>query len=365
MKLQGTSQDSRFADERPVGEHYDAILEAVKETARGRWFLEEFARRNRATDTDAVMTALSRVEAMLERQDEKADQQRIRTDLLDMIAVIARTRAEIAAMRPDADGNSSLSAATTELQLIVNTIERATSDILARAEEIQEVAAKLRAVGAAPALCDALDACATDIFTGCSFQDLTGQRIGKIVDIVEYLENRLNAMMTMWSDEGTTRTTPQVRWAEQTDAHLLNGPAALGEGIEQDEVDQLFQAPLPADEARADATDAVRQPKEAAEESDLSDPELFDIRAINPRLRPREADEDGAEPDVFERVTGGRTFDVAATGRADRRDAREAKLDRGWEEREISAGLPSSGREPVPDVDLSALTREQKQVLFS
>ena len=176
--MQGTSNDSNSADERLDGEHYDAILDAVMETARGRWFLEEFANRKRAADTETVMTALSRLEKMMEQQGEKADQQRIRTDLLDMIAVIARTRAEIASMRPDSDGNSSLSVATTELELIVSTTEQATSDILAAAEDIQEQAWKLREAGVSPAICDALDARATDIFTGCSFQDLTGQRIG-------------------------------------------------------------------------------------------------------------------------------------------------------------------------------------------
>jgi citrate lyase beta subunit len=38
---------------------YDAILSAIMETARGRWFLSEYARRNRRADTDAVLSALN------------------------------------------------------------------------------------------------------------------------------------------------------------------------------------------------------------------------------------------------------------------------------------------------------------------
>ena len=44
---------------------YDAIAAAVMETERGRWFLAEFARRNRAADTAAILDALAAVETRL------------------------------------------------------------------------------------------------------------------------------------------------------------------------------------------------------------------------------------------------------------------------------------------------------------
>ena len=241
--MQGTSNDSNSADERLDGEHYDAILDAVMETARGRWFLEEFANRKRAADTETVMTALSRLEKMMEQQGEKADQQRIRTDLLDMIAVIARTRAEIASMRPDSDGNSSLSVATTELELIVSTTEQATSDILAAAEDIQEQAWKLREAGVSPAICDALDARATDIFTGCSFQDLTGQRIGKVVHTLQFIEERVNAMMSIWGGiESFDEVVPVAHTRPSDGDSPMHGPPLPDEdGLSsQEDIDALF-----------------------------------------------------------------------------------------------------------------------------
>ena len=48
---------------------YDTILAAVMETARGRWFLSEFAHRNRNTDTKMVLTAISRLESLLKTND--------------------------------------------------------------------------------------------------------------------------------------------------------------------------------------------------------------------------------------------------------------------------------------------------------
>jgi hypothetical protein len=40
---------------------FDTIEAAVMETARGRWFLKEYARRNRNADTQAVLEALERL----------------------------------------------------------------------------------------------------------------------------------------------------------------------------------------------------------------------------------------------------------------------------------------------------------------
>ena len=46
---------------------YDSILAALMETARGRWFLQEYASRNRNADTQMLLTAIGRLETMIER----------------------------------------------------------------------------------------------------------------------------------------------------------------------------------------------------------------------------------------------------------------------------------------------------------
>lgn len=53
-------------------EDYDSVASAVMETERGRWFLEEFARRNRAADTETVVAALAAMEARLCAGDARA-----------------------------------------------------------------------------------------------------------------------------------------------------------------------------------------------------------------------------------------------------------------------------------------------------
>src|ERR1700754_1433001 len=52
----------------PSEEDYDAISAAFMETARGRWFLGEFAKRNRNADTHLVLDAVARIEQTLTAQ---------------------------------------------------------------------------------------------------------------------------------------------------------------------------------------------------------------------------------------------------------------------------------------------------------
>ncbi len=83
-----------------------------------------------------------------------------------------------------------------ELDAIVHMTESATSRILSATELMQEIAWTLRESGANNALCDHLDEQAMEIYTACSFQDLTGQRTRKVIEVLRYLEERINAAVT-------------------------------------------------------------------------------------------------------------------------------------------------------------------------
>ena len=74
---------------------YEAILAAVSESARGRWFLEEYARHNRTADTEILLDALDRLERRMDRQSDAEDVTHA-TALRDISAAIARARVEIA-----------------------------------------------------------------------------------------------------------------------------------------------------------------------------------------------------------------------------------------------------------------------------
>ena len=81
------------------------------------------------------------------------------------------------------------------------------------------------------------------IFEACNFQDLTGQRISKVMNTMKFIEHHIVAMMEIWGgvDEIKSHAPPVVDTRDE-DAKLLNGPRALGESghASQDDIDALF-----------------------------------------------------------------------------------------------------------------------------
>ena len=80
------------------------------------------------------------------------------------------------------------------------------------------------------------------IFEACSFQDLTGQRITKVVATLQHIEPRVARFVeAMRAKDLSGFIDEQERdRAERKSKFMLNGPAAEGEGIAQAQVDQLF-----------------------------------------------------------------------------------------------------------------------------
>jgi chemotaxis protein CheZ len=219
---------------------YEAIEAAVMETARGRWFLAEYARRNRHADTTMLLKALDRIESSIGGTKSVEPVERIRFDLVEMSKAIARTKTEIASIKPDADDHGKFGEASEELDSVVQATEKATSDILACAERIQEIAWTLREQGVEGEVCDLLDVNATEIYTACSFQDITGQRTRKVISVLRYLEDRINAMIGIWGLDGAMAAEAAEKRAVDEDKALLNGPARPGMGLDQSDVDMVM-----------------------------------------------------------------------------------------------------------------------------
>ncbi|WP_417768546.1 protein phosphatase CheZ [Stappia sp.] len=219
---------------------YDAILTALTDTDRGRWFLQEYTRRNQKPDTQVVLEAIGRLETAMTRERAVPSIDRIRLDIADMQEAIERTKREIANIKHEQEDGNRFIEASNELDAIVTKTESATQEILAAAEAIQETAWTLRENGADEASCDDIDARATEIFMACSFQDLTGQRTQKIVQVLQYLESRINLMISIWGIENATATDTKFVEDKRPDAHLLNGPQMEGKGVSQNAVDEMF-----------------------------------------------------------------------------------------------------------------------------
>jgi len=224
-------------------EDYLLIEDAIAANARGRAFLRMRDQRSRVIATDDVKRMVRGIttsvkKAALPENDGGAHLRILRQELHDMSVCIQQTRSEVAALRPDETGNNRIMAATGELDAIVTATERATSEILNSAEQIQALVSRLPKDPVTKPICDELESQITEILTACSFQDITGQRTTKVVNTLHYLEKRVNSMIEIWGLDALNAIGADERSDSRPDAHLLNGPSL--QGVSQDDVDALL-----------------------------------------------------------------------------------------------------------------------------
>ncbi|TXM66059.1 hypothetical protein FV218_20735 [Methylobacterium sp. WL69] len=332
---------------------YDRIETAMSESARGRWFLDEYARRTRADDTQTVLSAIARLETVVTSERDGSHVGRMRGDLMDMANAIARTKAEIAALGTPDHENSRLGGASMALDAIVRSTERATSDILGAAEDVQETAWTLRESGSDAALCDALDQRATEIYTACSFQDLTAQRTARIIHTLRYLEERVASMMAIWGD--SLDTVPPAP-GESASADAVD--------LSQSDVDRFIDAAAPVAATSVAAT-SVAATSVATVASLVLDDETVDFRETESEVPPAPEAVSQAEPSTPSSEEAGAET-PAATDAAIPADGADAEPDDAAKQ-DVT---PKQDITPKKDIaaafaDIDALSEDEKLALFS
>ncbi|MDR3499908.1 MAG: hypothetical protein P4L72_11860 [Parvibaculum sp.] len=78
------------------------------------------------------------------------------------------------------------------------------------------------------------------IYEACTFQDITGQRISKVLHSIRVAGAALESLHGLWS--GSLVAGPSAAGLSSEADSLLNGPALSGEGLDQDEVNRLLTA---------------------------------------------------------------------------------------------------------------------------
>jgi chemotaxis protein CheZ len=156
----------------------------------------------------------------------------------ELASMIEAARREIGRMQPDSILSQDIPTATDELDAIVAATETATGEILDSVERIEKASATLEGE-AATAIQDAV----TKVYEACNFQDITGQRITKVVRAFQAIEQKLTALMARFASVETgAGVAPSVpaRPVPAGEEALLNGPALPGGGVSQAEIDKLL-----------------------------------------------------------------------------------------------------------------------------
>lgn len=157
----------------PTDADFEAIREAFLETARGRWFLDEYTKRNRNADTAMVLEAVARIESSLAAQKEEQRQQAaietppVEPPSNELPEAMAAVRAIVAAARESV--SAALSGAAVDESL---TPSRKCARV------IREIAWGLRESGADGRICFLLESQVDAINAACDHIAAGGMRDG-------------------------------------------------------------------------------------------------------------------------------------------------------------------------------------------
>ena len=137
---------------------------------------------------------------------------------------------------------------TRELDAVVESAERATRQILGAAEDIEDAANTLSASlkrQQEQALALNMQDNVLRIFEACNFQDLTGQRIAKVLTTLKFVEERIAHMIEIWGGIDAFRTYTATAATDLNGDATLHGPKLDGDDghVSQDDVDAMFARP--------------------------------------------------------------------------------------------------------------------------
>ena len=167
----------------------------------------------------------------------------VRGEIEKMARYISHAMDEISSISidhvdPDKAENplQNLCLASAELNAVAKATEHATHDILDAADVIQ---AKLGELGTNKDAVKAIQEATTKIYHACNFQDITGQRIAKVLGTFEFLQTKINNLKKLFDGNGENVVPVKgTKTDKRSDAKLMTGPQL--EAPSQDQIDKLF-----------------------------------------------------------------------------------------------------------------------------
>jgi hypothetical protein len=240
----------------PREEDYDAINEAFMETSRGRWFLGEYAKRNRNADTRMVLDAVARIEVTMAAQKQPVPEPD--NGLADALVAIkgAVEQARI----------SALSALDNHM------LEEALAPIRKGARIVKEIAWRWREIGADPRICDLLDSQVGAIEAGCeqvaSHDPLTA--LSAAFDLLEGRIRQIDGSDAADAEAEAVVATPSPSPSDKMPAAAEEAAEAAEAAVAVDDAEDAVRAEAMRSEAVAASTEAAHATADVTAEVDMA-----------------------------------------------------------------------------------------------
>jgi chemotaxis protein CheZ len=193
--------------------------------------LAQLRARYPASDPDMVSDVVRAVLGTM-RGDLTANEAALLTEVEELAQTVANARAEIAALRADDITDDHIPSATDELDAIVAHTAAATEIILECCETMDRIGPTLSGEAG-----QALQDVTTKIYEACSFQDITGQRITKVVSTLQSIERKVAHIIEVFRRDSFTEAQPAPVSEEVS---LLNGPQLPTNAMDQSDIDALL-----------------------------------------------------------------------------------------------------------------------------
>lgn len=168
---------------------------------------------------------------------------KLRSELMGLFHYIKRVRSEIAAISRGADEEHNFDSMGEQLDAIIKSTDEATHTIMGVTEKndnlIEEISQSITDKDQLAKL-EQVNENSQHIFEACSFQDLTGQRISKIIKSITFVEERVDKLVEIWGRNEVAKVELEAE-QKSDDEKLLHGPAlAKEESFSQADIDKLF-----------------------------------------------------------------------------------------------------------------------------
>lgn len=284
----------------PNEQDYDAIREAFMETARGRWFLGEYAKRNRNADTAMVLDAVAKIEETLAAQRQPVVEDRL-------------PEALVAIRRAIEDAESAAAKAYDPAAL-----EASLAPIPRGVRIIKEISWRWREIGADGRICDLIDLQLASIEAACAQVSTIDPR-GDLKAAFDLLKDRVEQTVAAGVAASEAAARPRPAPAQEAPP-VAEAPAAMAS-----------EAPVALTETPQDIA-----PEAAANKSGIAEDAMMDV-AIEPEI----ADEfslDAAAEAEDDAVLARIAMEMAAP---------DPEFDEIVEPIEMEAAIPESTPEPM------------------
>jgi len=253
----------------PREEDYAAIAEAFMETSRGRWFLTEYAKRNRNADTRMVLDAVVRIEQSLAAQREEDLQRQESLQREEGLSAQQAAEAVAAAAAAQERLTEALAAIRNSVEAAEESavealdslaLEQRLAPVRKGARVLREIAWRLREIGNDGRICDLIDSQVTVIERGTDQFSSEEARVALRAAFAA-LQGRL---MEFGDDDGSAALATETEAAAPSPAAPETAPAAETAGTVLTE--EVAEAPsaspvTTAEAARAAAETVLTQTK--------------------------------------------------------------------------------------------------------